>query len=443
MYHRISSLDVRTRDGPIIETMLSSLSQCGRNFEWAPRLAVGLLVIAALTLGQRPVEGQNRDVDPRTVFEEERQPSLASVRMSHFGRGPLDRIMEPPSRCLINLEDSGGPAFLAYYTQMFQSGSQGGPDNWTINQEVDAYALWEICNSSQLGRGRLYAYFYQVQDNFTPTNTVQFANAAGSVWLPNYNDAEGAVSALDVLVWEQSSADERYLALIGQMDPGVLVDLNSYAGDDTGYFFAEPLATNPVRAFPLAGLGIMLGGQPTDWLELVGMISDASANGRYPDFKSFADGRFFYVGQLEISPEIFGQRGSYRFTYYWIDPTETLQSGRGLALSFDQPLGSDCGAFFRFSQADGRRRPMRKFCSAGFVSLAPGGWKSDRAGAGFTWAQPTDRQLMDQYGLELFYRWQVTARMEFSTDVQWIIDPALPDAREAVAVGGLRVRWIF
>ncbi|MEM9658256.1 MAG: carbohydrate porin, partial [Planctomycetota bacterium] len=94
-----------------------------------------------------------------------------------------------------------------------------------------------------------------------------------------------------------------------------------------------------------------------------------------------------------------------------------------------------------FSQAEGRRTEVRKFTAAGLVWLAPGGWDDDRAGVGFIWGQPTERSLTDQYGLELFYRWQVTARMEFSTGVQWIIDPALTDARESVAIGGLRVRW--
>ena len=402
-----------------------------------------MLAIAALALWPLPAIAQNRDVDPRSVFEEKRPPSFASIRMPHLGRGPLDRILEPPSRWLIDVEDSGGPAFIAYYTQMYQPGSQGGPDNWTVNQEIDAYWKWDICESTQFGKGRIYAYYYQVQDNFTRTNTREFAEAAGMVWLPNYNDAVGVFNALDILVWEQSSNDERYQALIGQLDPGVLIDLNLYCGDDTGYFFSEPLATNPVRGFPLAGLGMMLSGQPTDGIELIGIVSDADASGQYPDFKSLGDGRWFYAGQLTLMPEIGGHRGRYRLTYYWIDPTETQPRGRGLALSFDQQLGDAYGAFFRFSQADGRRRSVRKFTNAGFVWLAPGGWEDDRAGIGFIWGQPTDRSLNDQYGLELFYRWQLTARMEFSTDIQWIIDPALTTSRESLAIGGMRVRWTF
>ncbi|WP_425398399.1 carbohydrate porin [Aeoliella sp.] len=401
-----------------------------------------MLSITALVLCPLSADGQNRDVDPRSVFEEHRPLSFASIRTSHFGRGPLDRLLESPSRWLIDVENSGGPEVIAYYTQMYQPGSQGGPDNWTINQELDAYAKWDICQS-RLGTGRVYAYYYQVQDNFTRTNTQQFADAAGTVWLPNYNDADGMFSSLDMLVWEQSSSDQRFQALIGQLDPGVLVDLNHYSGDDTGYFFSEPLATNPVRAFPLAGLGLALDGELTEGVELVGIISDATADGHYPDFRSLGDGRWFYAGQLTLRPEIGGTRGWYRVMYYGIDATETEPRGRGLALSFDQPLGDAYGAFFRFSQADGRRRALRKFVNSGFVWLAPGGWEDDRAGIGFIWGQPTDRRLSDQYGLELFYRWQATARMEFSTDVQWIIDPALTNARESLAVGGMRVRWTF
>lgn len=438
-----NSSDEKTRCGPILNIMCTPRSQRGRRCQRASRLAVGLLAIAMLALCPEFAIGQNRDVDPRSVFDEERPLSFASIRTPHLGRGPLDRIMEPLSRGLLNWENSGGPALIAYYTQIFQPGSQGGANNWTVNQEIDAYAEWKICDSSPFGRSRIYAYYYQVQDNFTSTNTQEFADAAGSVWLPNYNDADGVFNALDMLVWEQSTGDERYQALIGQLDPGVLIDLNQYAGDDTGYFISEPLATNPVRGFPLAGLGIMISGQPTEWLELVGMISDADASGQYPDFKSLADGRWFYAGELTLVPEIGGARGRFRLTYYWIDATEIRPRGRGLALSFDQPLGDEYGVFFRFSQADGRRRSLRKFTNAGFVWLAPGGWQDDRVGVGFVWGQPTERSLTDQYGLETFYRWQLTARMEFSTDIQWIIDPALTESRESVAIGGMRVRWTF
>ncbi len=118
--------------------MLALRWQRGRRLGKAPRWAVGVLAVVALSLCPLPAFAQNRDVDPRSVFEEKRPPSFASIRMPHWGRGQLDRILEPPSRWLIDVENSGGPAFIAYYTQMYQPGSQGGPDNWTVNQEIDA-----------------------------------------------------------------------------------------------------------------------------------------------------------------------------------------------------------------------------------------------------------------------------------------------------------------
>ena len=272
---------------------------------------------------------------------------------------------------------------------------------------------------------------------------MQFADAAGSVWLSNYNDADGVFNALDVLVWEQSWSEEHCEVVVGQIDPGVFFDLNHYAGDDTGYFFAQPLATNPVRTFPLAGLGIMVSSQPFDWLELVGSVSDGDPDGRYPDFQSFSDGRWFTIGQLVLKPEIRGRRGNFRMSYYAIDATTLDPSGRGVAVSYDQQISESDAVFIRFGQADGRRRELRKFCNVGVVRLVPGGWKNDRAGLGFVWGQPTDRRRRDQYGIELFYRWQTTARMEISPDVQIVMDPALTRERQAVVFVGLRARWTF
>lgn len=386
---------------------------------------------------------QQRNVDPRILFDQARPLSYADLRMEHLGRGPLDRAMEPISRSLIDLEEAGGPAFIAYYTQMAQVGSQGGSDNWTLNHELDAYAEWEIAESARFGTSKVYVYFYHLEDNFTGTDSVMFADAIGSVWLTNYANADGVFDSLDTLVWEQNWNDGALELLVGQIDPGVFFDLNAYAGDDTGYFFGEPLATNPVRAFPLAGLGLMVSSEPTDWVEVFGAITDADADGRYPDFSSLSDGNWLVVSEIVLKPFVGTQRGNYRLTYYWIDATATYPRGRGLALSFDQPMNTKLGTFFRYAQADGHRRDLRQFVNSGLVFLEPFGWKDDRIGVGVVWGQPTNRSLKDQYGLELFWRWQITVRMELSPDIQIIFDPAQTDARQTAAVGGIRLRWIF
>lgn len=406
----------------------------------APR---AVLCGLAVTLCTSTAMAQQRNVDPRIVFEGKRPLSYADLRMSHCGRGPLDRAFEPVSRWLIDVEDNGGPAVIAYYTQMYQVGSQGGPNNWTINHELDAYAQWVLADSARCGSSKVYVYFYHLKDDFTGTDTVEFADAIGSAWLTNYGDADGVFDSLDVLVWEQSWNEGAVEMLVGQMDPGVFFDLNLYAGDDTGYFYAEPLATDPVRAFPLAGLGLMASAEPTEWLEVFGAITDADANGQYPDFDSLSDGSWFYVGEMVLKPRFGPTNGNYRLTYYWIDPTVDHPRGRGLSISCDQPIGTRYGVFFRFAQADGRHRDLRKFVNTGIVFRTPCGWKDDRVGLGFIWGQPTDRSENDQYGMELFWRLQITARMEFSPDVQIIFDPSQTQARQAAVVGGVRMRWIF
>jgi len=398
---------------------------------------------ALLSCCLQPTHAQQRNVDPRYVFEDARPLNYANKYMTHLGRGPLDRVMEPISASLSKLEEKGGPSFIAYYTQMFQNGSQGGADNWTINHELDSYAQLKVCESPRFGSGKVYAYFYHLQDNFTGTDTVMFSDALGSAWLANYGDADGVFDSLDVLVWEQSWREGDAEFLIGQIDPGVFFDLNLFAGDDTGYFYSEPLATNPVRAFPLAGLGMMGTLELTSWLTVLGAITDADADGRYPDFSSLSDDSWLYVGELVLKPLVGGARGNYRITYYQIDATETNPRGRGVSLSFDQPVGENRGLFFRFAQADGRRRALRKFVNAGVVRKGVIGWKDDQIGLGFVWGQPTDRSQNDQYGMELFWRLQLTARLQFSPDIQVIFDPSQTTAREMAAVGGMRVRWIF
>ena len=113
-----------------------------------------MLAMALWLTGAALGWGQSREVDPRFVFDQPRPLSYASIRMSHFGRGPLDRCLEPVSQTLIEVEDSWGPSCIAYYTQMLQHGSQGGTDNWTANQELDAYLQWENRGVRFVGNGQ-------------------------------------------------------------------------------------------------------------------------------------------------------------------------------------------------------------------------------------------------------------------------------------------------
>ncbi len=75
--------------------------------------------------------------------------------------------------------------------------------------------------------------------------------------------------------------------------------------------------------------------------------------------------------------------------------------------------------------------------------LAPWGLEEDLFGVGASWAQPADDDLRDQTALELFYRAQLSRRVQLTPGVQLIFNSALNDDSDPVGVFTLRFRAEF
>ncbi|MCP4784359.1 MAG: carbohydrate porin [Fuerstiella sp.] len=64
----------------------------------------------------------------------------------------------------------------------------------------------------------------------------------------------------------------------------------------------------------------------------------------------------------------------------------------------------------------------------------------DVAGIGFSWGEPADGSLRDQFTSEAFYRFQLTQFLAITPDVQLIVDPALNPTTDVLALFGIRLR---
>ena len=67
----------------------------------------------------------------------------------------------------------------------------------------------------------------------------------------------------------------------------------------------------------------------------------------------------------------------------------------------------------------------------------------DLLGIGFGWGQPEDRSLRDQYVTEIFYRVQLTPKIQVTPGYQVIFDPSLTEEEDVVGIFGLRLRVVF
>ena len=140
-------------------------------------------------------------------------------------------------------------------------------------------------------------------------------------------------------------------------------------------------------------------------------------------------------------------RRLYHVTLWHSDTREVADtpSGRGIALTLQQEFGPDgkIVPFFRYSYGDGGATPVRQAIATGLGFEEPFGQNNDLIGLGFSWGQPADTLLRDQYVLEAFYRFQVTPHTNLTPDLQVIFDPSENPAEETIVVGGMRLRTLF
>ena len=82
---------------------------------------------------------------------------------------------------------------------------------------------------------------------------------------------------------------------------------------------------------------------------------------------------------------------------------------------------------------------MRKLVIIGTAVNVKG---HDYLGVGFNWGGPVDESKRDQYGIELFYSFQVTQHLNFTPDIQLTINPSFnPDKSTVGVYSVIRIRY--
>jgi porin len=222
-----------------------------------------------------------------------------------------------------------------------------------------------------------------------------------------------------------------------------MLDQNDYAGWDRTSFMAGPLSGNLVRNFPIAALGVDTTVHVFDDLQLSLLVADADGYPFYPDFKSFGR-QFVYVPGFVYTPTIPGLgKGRYEVNFSHIERTERF-GGKGPSssvwlFSFQQEVSEDLAAFLRFGTGDGRRTDVQQTLAAGVVFTQFCGYNNDWLGVGMIWNDPSDGDRREDYGLETFWRLQLTENIQFTPDVQLYFDPSMNPVRDIELAFGLRI----
>ena len=114
-----------------------------------------------------------------------------------------------------------------------------------------------------------------------------------------------------------------------------------------------------------------------------------------------------------------------------------------ILVSCQQELSPKLATFLRYGNGDGRRTAIQQSLSAGFVFTQAAGYNNDWFGVGLIWNDPSDGNRQDDYGMEMFWRLQLTENVQLTPDVQLYFDPSNTPNRDFQAAFGLRVGMYF
>lgn len=339
--------------------------------------------------------------------------------------------------------DEYGLDFGFSWAVLFNQGTQDGPKNNILVSNFESFGLWTLVDDETFGKGEA-GWLFRIRNELLNTTNTEFRDSAGIALNPNDSTTpdDGTLISLRQLWWRQQMLEERLTVIVGRIDQDSYFDDSTYAGSDKQLFFTEALATNPARHFPTVGLGFNIKYQFNELFQAGFGLGDAVGDAEGQTFDTFSEGRYFYAGQIVLTPDFTDLGlgpGTYRGAVHYRDSSSARPAGWSMALSFDQQINDNLGAFFRFGTSEAKLGRIHTVTSTGVMFLQPFGRYSDRWGIGAFWADPSAGGR-DTWGGETFYRLQVTEQSAVSAGVAMFFATAEADV---LAVFNLRYRLVF
>lgn len=393
------------------------------------------------------IEALGDDSDPEAITQEEQdQIGVTEIdsALPILHREPFLKGKRALDDMEVYLKENYSLQFTPEWTMIWQQATIGGSDNSLLMNNIDVPLLLTPANKDgSPGNGSLGVLFRQ-RDEFLGTTPRELADSIGINTQTNDTGlSDDSFTALLELWWEQRMMDDQLRVRFGRVDQGAYLDGNRYGGSDRKLFMAEPLATGgPNRRYPQEGFGFTVVHDPNDkpFYYAFGM-HDANAVSTQSGSNTIDDGDYFFGGQFGFTPVIEGWgKGIYRVSGSYSMDNESYGEAWSVMLSFDQDIDpKNLGLFFRYGVSDGDDLTLDQQLGTGVVFKNPFGFKDDRIGIGAFWFGVNQASHND-IGTEVFYRFQLSTRVQLTPDVQFIF----PDRnRDFVTVFGMRLRSFF
>lgn len=362
-----------------------------------------------------------------------------------FPYGPLTPLQNVWKRETRHLKESLGLDIGVNYTAIYQwadttvSGPRDAGDG-----DLDFFGRWNLFGCEHCSPGAL-VFSSETRHKYSAIapNRLDTGTAGGTIVGFGVQDF-----SLVQLYWEAGSYDDDFIVRLGKMDPALIYDGGRYVSSNYAFFSPAFSDTLPM-GLPGAGLSAVGAIYPTETTYVVAGIHDANGRRTTAGFNTFFDNSEYFsaieFGWFPYVDQPF--EALYHLTLWNIDARQDAgrPSDRGIAATFEQPIGCDGKfvPFLRYAYAHRGLNGIRQNLSIGLGIEDVFGQNFDIAGIAASWGDPSDPLRRDQYVFETFYRFHITPHTHLTPDIQVVIDPANAPNKDAVTIFGLRLRTLY
>lgn len=327
------------------------------------------------------------------------------------------------------------------YTMLFQQASNGPGMRTAGSGDIDLLAAWRLIDKDGKNTGTLNASFeYRFQIGDQPPSAL--GGQIGSL-IPTTNSFSERPPIVKELYWNQRLLDGALRLVAGR------IDMENYVGGQrmqsaNTFFLNKAFSGNPAVAFPSIGLGAGGAVLPVEWFYISGGVADANAHITQTGFNTaFDTGELFSFVEAGVLTDITDLgKGRQRLALWHIDarPAAGKPSDQGISVTLDQDFGEVVSAFVRTAYSDAGVTNVRWLVEGGVGFKGLIGTSGDYSGLGVAWASPPHGRA--ETIVEVFHRFQLSLRVQFTLGVQGIFNPT-NSTEDAVAVFSARLRMTF
>ena len=333
--------------------------------------------------------------------------------------------------------------YLVAPTLMTQAGTQGGPDDFTANEQVMTVLAWQFLRSRSAGDSTFVLNHLHL-GQITSTTGVDFTRSLGINFFPS--DSVGEADVFKAVAVQHNLPNDMASFFAGHTLAAEVDGGGRFTVDDTTSFISQPLSGNPARQMPGAGIGFGFDAKISKRWTVQAHVADGRGDGTLAtSAREFGNGDLVVVGALQLENP-FPQHGEgwYKASAYWVSETQAgtpdaKPEGWGLHLQAEQDFG-DFGVFAKFGMAAGRTGFVDRYGTTGVVWQRPFGCSEDWLALGFGAVHPTAASTNLEYVAEAFWRVQLTPFLTLTPDVQLVFNPSYRPETDVEAIFTCRLR---